>query len=252
MHAIILAAGRGSRLGGLTDTTPKCMMTVGGRTLLERQIEAYRTYGVEVAAVRGYLADRITPPGVRTFDNPEWETTGLLTSLFCAEPAMENGFFISYGDTTFRPEFVGLILDALKAGHPMAGIVDTAWERVYEGRDWHPPEQAENVLVDDNGHMTAVGKRVPGSGSLGEFIGLLGVSAEAAQAWRREYHALLDRVGQDGAWGQLGTVRRAYSADLLQHLIDQGHSAYAVTVEGGWREIDTPEDLELAQAAVTW
>lgn len=253
MHAIILAAGRGSRLGDLTDDTPKCQMVVGGRTLLDRQIEAYRAHGVtDIAVVRGYLADHITPPGVVTFDNPAWETTGLLYSLFCAEPAMEGGFFISYGDTTFDPSYVGLILDALADGHPMAGIVDTAWEEVYEGRDWHPPEQAENALIDANGDMTDVGKRVPGDGSLGEFIGLLGVSAEAAEAWRAAYRELVERIGLDGEWGQLGAVRKAYSSDLLQLLIDQGHKAWAVQVQGGWREIDTPEDLALAQDAVTW
>ena len=253
MHAIILAAGRGSRLGNLTDEVPKCMMTVNGRTLLGRQIDSYRQNGVEkIAVVRGYLAERITPPEIAFFNNPEWATTGLLYSLFCAEPAMEGGFFISYGDTTFDPSYIRLLQDALAEGHDMAGIIDTRWEDVYIGRDWHPASEAENVLVDSEGFITEIGKRVPPDHTLGEFIGLLAVSADAAKQWRASYHKLLDTLGDDRAWGQLGTIRKAYTSDLVQHLIHQGLKVRAVPVEGGWREIDCPQDLELAQTAVTW
>ncbi len=60
MRAIILAAGMGTRLGALTHDTPKCMMVLRGKTLLERQIDNYRAQGVtDVVVIRGYLAERI-------------------------------------------------------------------------------------------------------------------------------------------------------------------------------------------------
>jgi len=253
MRAIILAAGRGSRLKGLTDDTPKCLMPINGRTLLERQLDAYRLHGVEdIVVVRGYLAHKITPEGVRTVDNPDWETTGLLPSLFAAEDAMHDGFLFSYGDTTFDPAHVGLLLDALRAGHPMAGIVDTRWEDVYAGRDWHPPTEAENVRTDETLRILELGKNVPGEGSLGEFTGLGGLNAHAAARLRAAHRHLAETLTPDMRWGQKGTLRMAYVADILQHLIRDGIHMQAVPVEGGVREVDTPEDLERANTAVRW
>ena len=253
MRAIILAAGRGSRLKELTDETPKCLMEVGGKSLLRRQVDAYKAHGIEeVLVVRGYLAEKIDFPDILTVDNPDWETTGLIPSLMCAERFMEGGFLFSYGDTTFDPGHVGRVLQALEAGHAMAGIIDTAWHLVYEGRDWHPPEQAENVLADASGRIHEIGKRVPGEGSLGEFIGLAGLGAEAASRLVAAYHHLEETLAPDEPWGQLGTLRMGYAADLLQHLINEGVHMQAVPVEGGYREVDTPEDLERAKDAVSW
>lgn len=254
MHAIILAAGRGSRLKHLTDEVPKSMTPVAGKPLLVRQIEAYRANDVtQIAVVRGYLAERIALDDVSYYDNADWETTGLLPSLFTAQAAMPGGFFISYGDTTFHPSHVAALITALDAGHAMAGIVDTDWEAAYEGRDWHPPSEAENARVDADGNITDVGKRVPGPGSLGEYTGLCAVSAEAAPLWIAAWEELLGRYGLDGGpWGQKGSVRMAYVADMMQHLIGQGHAIKAVEVQGGWREVDTPEDLERASAIVDW
>lgn len=253
MHAIILAAGRGSRLGGLTDATPKCMMEVAGTPLLTRQVRGFAENGVDVVVVRGYLKECIVADGFATRDNDAWETTGLLTSLFCAEDVMDGGFMISYGDTTFRSSHVKRVLDALADGHEMAGVVDGRWLETYEGRDWHPPAEAENVTLRDDGtsNMAAVGKVVEGHGSVGEYIGLCGVSAAAVPKWKDAYRHLQATVS-DRTWGQTGSLRTAYVADLMQHLIDSGESIHTIVVPGGYREIDTPEDLDRAQDAVTW
>ncbi len=255
MQAIILAAGRGSRLKSLTDDTPKCMMTIQGKTLLQRQLDAYHAHGVEhVAVVRGYLAERIQPPGATLYLNPAWETTGLLPSLMCAAPSMAGGFFFSYGDTTFDPQHVKLLKEAMQTGgYDMAGIVDVDWLQVYAGRDWHPPTEAENVTVDDTGRILRLGKNVPGEGSLGEFTGLGALSARAAELLQREVARLEATLTPADTWGQKGTLRMAYVADILQHLIDHcGLHMQAVPVHGGVREVDTPEDLARAEEAVGW
>ncbi|PYK48280.1 MAG: nucleotidyl transferase, partial [Verrucomicrobia bacterium] len=60
MRALILAAGRGSRMGDLGDDRPKCLIELQGRPLIERQITALRRSGVEeIGVVRGYRAEMI-------------------------------------------------------------------------------------------------------------------------------------------------------------------------------------------------
>ena len=63
MKAIIVAAGRGRRLGQETDDIPKGMVEVAGRAILHRQLDALAAAGVDDVVVgRGYRGDRIAPP----------------------------------------------------------------------------------------------------------------------------------------------------------------------------------------------
>lgn len=87
--AIIIAAGRGSRMQSFTDDKPKCLLRFGDKTLLEGQLEAYRACGIEdISLVRGYQRDKINVPGLRYFENPQYADNNILVSLFCAEEAI--------------------------------------------------------------------------------------------------------------------------------------------------------------------
>lgn len=79
MKAFLLAAGTGSRLRPLTDTTPKCLLAIDGRTLLDRWLDALAGAGVDEVLVnlhhladrvRSHLAGRDSPPVVRTAFEP--------------------------------------------------------------------------------------------------------------------------------------------------------------------------------------
>ena len=73
--AVLLAAGTGSRLRPLTDTLPKCLLEVGGRPLLDYQLEALAAHGVtDVLVVTGHAAGEITRryPRLRTVHDPEY------------------------------------------------------------------------------------------------------------------------------------------------------------------------------------
>ena len=92
MKAIIVAAGRGRRLGPETDEIPKCMVEVAGRPILHRQLDALAAAGVDdVVIVRGYLGDRIdraARPAARrcaSSRTPTGPSNNILTSLLYAE-----------------------------------------------------------------------------------------------------------------------------------------------------------------------
>ena len=85
LKAIILAAGKGSRLGTLTDNIPKGMLKLFGKTLIERQIEIYQKCGIDdITIVTGYKSEIIDFSGINYVKNQDFATTNMNESLFCA------------------------------------------------------------------------------------------------------------------------------------------------------------------------
>jgi L-glutamine-phosphate cytidylyltransferase len=242
VKAIIVAAGMGRRLGPHTAAIPKCMVEVGGKSILQHQVDALRAAGVdEINVVRGYLGDRITVPGLRFYDNPEYRENNILASLFFADPAMEGGFVFSYSDIIYDATVTRALL---AADGDYRLVVDRAWDRSYEGRHDHPVSEGELTLVE-GGRVTRVGKGlVAPADTVGEFIGLACFSAAAAARLRAEHERLRATRGDDAPFGSARTLRTAYLTDLLNHLIAQGEALTPVYIDGHWREIDTVEDLE--------
>ena len=179
MRAIIVAAGMGRRLAPFTDDRPKCLVEVNGRSILERQLDAYRAAGVDdVVIVRGYKKESIDIPGARYFDNDAFRENNILCSLFYAEPAMDDAFLFSYSDIVFRPEVVRTAIDT---PGDYSLVIDRLWQEAYVGRKNHPVDEGEVAKVED-GRVTLVGKKtMPAAEATGEFIGLAHFSREAAR-----------------------------------------------------------------------
>jgi L-glutamine-phosphate cytidylyltransferase len=249
VRAIIVAAGMGRRLAPYTDDRPKTLVEVNGRSILERQVDAYRAAGVdEIDIVRGYMKEKIEVAGARTFDNDEYRNNNILVSLFYAESVMEGGFLFSYSDIVFRPEVVRTVIET---EGDYALVIDRRWHEAYVGRINHPVEEGEVARVDD-GRVTLVGKKtMPPAEATGEFIGLARFSARAAQKMRERFHQRRTELAGK-PYGRAPRFEVAYLTDLLNDLIDSGEVMRPAFIDGGWREIDTVEDLERAKAVVSW
>jgi choline kinase len=256
MKAIIVAAGRGRRLGTETDLIPKCMVKVGGRSILHWQLDALAAAGVDdVVIVRGYLGDRIAGPAggrpkLRFIDNPEWASNNILTSLLYAEAEMDGGFLFTYSDIVFSHEHARRVAASTA---PVALIVDRRWQDAYQGRTLHPVSEAELARVvgsDDDATVTRVGKRlVAAEEAAGEFTGLARFGPAGAAALRAVWTDALTR-GLDAPFGAAATLRNAYLSDGLNAIAARGVALGAVLVDGGWREIDTEQDLASAEQVV--
>jgi choline kinase len=258
--AIIVAAGRGKRLGNETDEIPKCMVKVAGRSILHWQLRALRDAGVDdVVIVRGYRGNLISAPDqpLRFVENPEWAENNILTSLLYAAEEMPSGFFFSYSDIVFAPS-VAAKLRAESEGSPdVALVVDRRWEDAYEGRTLHPVSEAELARVEDTASgpaVTRVGKQaVPREHAAGEFIGLARFSAAGAAALREVWDRALRTSGLDAPFGRAKTLRQAYLTDALNAMAEAGARLAPVFIDGTWREIDTQQDLASAErAAALW
>lgn len=253
--AIIVAAGRGRRLRPHTDEVPKCLVELAGRSLLAWQLRAYRACGVrDIVVVRGYRGEilearaRQLDPAIRTADNPHWAENNILESLFCAGAELEEPCLLSYGDIVFTPRVARA---AAGASADIGIVIDRDFEAVYEGRSDHPLEEAELAEVSGD-RVTAVGKRaVPPERARGEFIGLVKLSARGARTLGGAWREL--KAGYEGApdapFQRAPSLRVAYLTDMLQYLIDCGFSIEPVEIRGGFREIDTVQDLQRAADA---
>jgi choline kinase len=256
MKAIIVAAGRGRRLGAETAEIPKCMVSVGGRPILHRQLEALRAAGaVDVVVVRGYLGDKIAGGALRFVENPAWETNNILASLLHAEHEMAGGFLFSYSDIVFAGEHARRVATAADSA-AVALVVDRRWQDAYVGRVHHPVSEAELVKVEetaDGPRVRRVGKRVVAAAeAAGEFIGLAKFSPAGASALAGVWSAARAR-GLDAPFGAAASLRQAYLSDALNQMAADGVPLVPIFIDGRWREIDTEEDLARAHAVVdTW
>jgi choline kinase len=253
MKAIIVAAGRGRRLGPETAAIPKCMVPVGGRPILHRQLEALAAAGADdFVIVRGYLGDRIAAPNfpIRFVENPAWADNNILASLLYAEQEMADGFLFTYSDIVFAPAHARGVADSEA---DVALVVDRLWHKTYVGRLAHPVSEAELASVRDTPVGPAVdrvGKQVvPQDEATGEFSGLAKFSPAGAVALRSVWARAL-AAGLDTPFGRAKTLRQAYLSDALNAIAADGVRMEPVLVDGGWREIDTEEDLARAHAAV--
>ncbi|MCA9539847.1 MAG: phosphocholine cytidylyltransferase family protein [Myxococcales bacterium] len=244
MRAIIIAAGQGSRLRPHTDDRPKTMVEVADRPLLHHQLAVYRRFGVtDVVVIGGYKRRSLRTLGARVVPNHEYLTNNILMSLFCAGPRLVGDVLVSYGDIIFTPKVLERVLET-----PLPGVlaVDRMWAKTYEGRTDHPIEQAELCRVSPQRLVTRVGKSVGPEGAYGEFIGLARFSGQLlARLWGLYLRAL--DLGDQQPYGDAPTLRKAYLTDLINDAVAHGEIIGVAPIAGGWREIDTVQDLARAR-----
>ncbi|HLM81615.1 MAG TPA: phosphocholine cytidylyltransferase family protein [Terriglobales bacterium] len=240
MRAVILAAGRGSRMGHLGDDRPKCLVELEGKPLIERQIAALRRGGVnEIGVVRGYRAEMIDFPGLSYFANARWAETNMVMSLAAAAPWLRSGpVIVSYADIFYRSE----LLRAL-AGAPGKLVIgyDRAWRRLWTRRFADPLSDAETFRIDAAGQLLEIGGKTTRIEDIeGQYMGLLKFTPTAWSA----VEALLDLLDAP-------TRNRLDMTGLLRRLL-AGKALPISTfgTDGQWGEIDNPEDVVLYQKLV--
>ena len=244
MKAIILGAGRGRRLMPHTDGAPKCFVEVRGRRLLDWGLDALKVVGLDVVFVGGYAAERVERayPAFTHCYNAEWQDTNILFSLMRAEPYMGEGFVCAYADILYRPGILGALMESR---HDATLVCDTAWQKRYALRTEHPEADAEKMTAEGD-RVIRIGREIPSETAHGEYVGIARFTAEGAGALRDAYH----RAGRryDGRpFRTAETFRKAYLIDLLQEMIDQEAAIHFVETAGGYFEIDTVQDYEIAK-----
>jgi len=242
MHAIILAAGRGTRLAEHNPGGhPKCLMEFGGRSLLARHLDLLYGFGVRNAdLVVGYEADRIidhvatlrTRPDVAFHFNPRYEQ-GSVLSLWAAAETLQGGDAV-------------LVMDADVLYHPgiLQRLLQTPIENCYLlDREFTHGEEPVKIAVRD-GIMVEFRKRLAKDlqyDTIGESVGFFRFGPACAAAI----------AAQCAQYDSEGLGDAPHEEALRDVLLARPEDFGFEDVTGlPWVEIDFPEDVARAADAV--
>lgn len=228
--AIILSAGQGRRLSPLTDTRPKCLIDLSGKSVLHWQLLHLRAAGVkEVVVVTGFGAEAVEEEieqlaladlKVRTLFNPFYGLTDNLATCWLARDEMRGAFLLLNGDTLFEPAIASRLL----AAPDSAVTVTVDRKSAYDADDM-------KVLTDGT-RLRAIGKTIPAFDA--ESIGFLRFSAEGAAAFVRTVEQIMR--SPEG-------LKRWYLS-VINEMAEAGEEVSVTSIQGlGWAEMDFPEDV---------
>ena len=230
MRAIILAAGKGSRLNGTAGDKPKCLVEAGGLTLVERQIDILRGAGIDdIAVVVGCQADavrRVCGQRITYVENTRFAQTNSLYSLWMARALLYEGFVVLNCDVLFHPV---LLQDLLTARHENALLL--AYREANQ-----PLYGDEEMKVKVRcGRVVEMSKHMDPAEADGENLGIVKFGSRGAAA----LVDILDRTVADGRLKDWAP--RAFSE------FAQSQPLHAIGTRGlPWIEIDFPEDYRRA------
>lgn len=232
MQAIVMAAGRGSRLGNLTDDMPKAFLEVKDIKLIEYNLALLKSLGVQdIVLVTGYRSEMFenlvsNMKGVRCVYNPFFGMMNVLGSFFMGQEYLaDDDLIYMHADTLCAP---GVIRDMLAKDADIVLPVD-----------FGPcDEEAMKVRLVD-GEIETISKGIPVDEAAGEFIGICKIAANAIAPLKKSARKLLGEGHFD-----------YYFEGALQDLVDEGAcSAVCVdTANRFWGEVDFLEDYRRVES----
>lgn len=249
IRAVILAAGRGTRLGPRSAELPKAFVELEGRTLLAHQRRVLAASGIDdVHIVLGHgrrIAERHEDVrGMTVWENADYAVTNMVTTLFCARDVFvgDADVIIAYGDIVYEPSVVAAVL-AVDA--PITIAVDRAWLPYWSARMEDPLSDAETLRFGEGDRILDLGGLPRSLEEIeGQYIGLIRVRSEDAARLVGEWDRILE-ADESRPTGEAPVSPRLYMTDFLRLLISAGWDVRGASIANGWLEVDRPEDLEL-------
>jgi L-glutamine-phosphate cytidylyltransferase len=240
VRVIILAAGQGKRLLPLTADVPKALLDIGGKTLIERQVEAFAANGLkDFVVVTGYAADKMELAlaliaarlnvKIITVFNPFYAVADNLASCWLLRSYMDRDFIQVNGDNVFRGDLVARLLE------PTTQAISVAINR----KDAFDADDMKVML--DGARLTEVGKTLPVDTVDAEAIGFYIFRGEGAKHYVNELDlAMRDPQGLK-RWfpSAIGSLAKKVPVGVVE-------------ITGlRWSEVDFPVDLQQARVLVS-
>jgi choline kinase len=243
---LILAAGKGSRLGNLGKETPKCLMQIAGKTLIEHQIDAlklnHNTGNIYVVLGHQHLeVEAAISNKVDSFIlNEDYSSTNMVHSFLCAKNIFsDRDLIVSYGDIVYSPK-IASVLSHSQSDYSI--VIDKDWLNLWKNRFTDPYSDAESLLIK-NENIIEIGNKITETDRVdGQYIGLMKFSPKAISK-------ILKMSNRREAINNK-PVETAYFTDLLKQLIIEKENLKPIYTFGEWFEVDTQKDLDLYRSSL--
>ena len=243
MRAIILAAGFGQRLRPFTDDKPKAMVELRGRTIIQRQLDIFKTVGISsIVIVGGHGFNTLRDTGCTLIENIDYLKTNMVYSLLCARDYLNDDVIVSYGDIIYEPIILETIM---RSERNISVAVDTNWLSYWKLRFDNPLSDAETLRIGKKQELIEIGNKPRNYKDIeAQFMGLMKINKRGLE----DILTLCDSINTKNDELPLNLngkpVEVAYTTDLLNQLIIENISVSAIMVSGTWVEVDTIADLE--------
>ncbi len=231
MKALILAAGRGTRMGDMTEDLPKPMIPVAGKPILERIVLGLKEAGIEdFVLITGYKGEVIHKCfgdgkrlGVRIVYMDQKELSGTAKAVLLGREAIgDSDFFLSWGDILVDPDNYAKMKDLFERGDADAIQAVNKMEDPYRG---------SSVVFDEFGIVREIIEKPPKGTAPSPFNG------SGVFCFKPEIFEFAERVPISD--------RGEYELpQALQMMIEAGKKIRVHPIEGYWADVGTPEDWE--------
>jgi dTDP-glucose pyrophosphorylase len=235
--AVVLAAGRGTRMGSLTAATPKPLLAVAGRALIEHVLSGLALAGVQRAiVVTGYRGEQIEAAlgdgrrlGLDIAYRRQAHPDGTARAVLLAEPLVGSApFVLSWGDILVPPSFYSELV-ANFAARPCDALL-----AVNEVED---PWQGAAVYLDPSGRVTRLEEKPPRGSS--------------TTHWNNAGVMLLRSAIFDYARRIAPSPRGEYELpQAVAAMVGDGRLVRGLAVRGYWSDVGTPADLVEAERRI--
>lgn len=231
MKAIIMAAGIGKRLHALNLNKPKCLINIGGTTLIRRSVNLLVSKGIsDIAVIVGYKSDLIRNElnnNIAYFENPDFHITNSIKSLWYAKDLLEGDVLLLNGDLYYEHD----ILDyAINQTNPVVMLADST--RI---------DKADYRFGFSGNQINRFGKHLTNHETDGEYVGIVRIDQSFIKTFKQTLEDMIT-AGKSNIWWE----------DVLYSFIEKQIPIHYFDVAGTfWSEVDTLQDYNYLQNWIT-
>ena len=226
-----MAAGIGKRLHALNLNKPKCLINIGGTTLIRRSVNLLVSKGIsDITVIVGYKSDLIRNElnnDVAYFENPHFKTTNSIRSLWYAKDLLEGDVLLLNGDLYYEHEILDYIINQT---NPVVMLADST--RI---------DKADYRFSFSNNQISRFGKHLTNQETDGEYVGIVRIDQSFIKMFKQTLEDMIT-AGKSNIWWE----------DVLYSFIEKQIPIHYFDIAGTfWSEVDTLLDYNYLQNWIT-